>query len=466
MATEETKLSELPVVPDASALTSMRVPILDLSESDPAEQNKTASLDVMLKSPLLDIPEIDVIGLSIKAAIQANARKLLTLHQVTDYGAVGDNSTNNATALTAAFAAWTDEVVFPSGIYVTSAKPAGFTTRRRAGAGIVRTPDGDIYPDDDVVRFSPNMDIGDMKVTISRNNANLNADAGKRGFYFAQEYSSSLAGAGQLFGYVANVKRTGGSRRVVPAQLNGYALNGSADTVWGVATEAWSGDATTEPTGTTVLVGAEFGVISQYHANSSQLVGADVVFKNKADGASDVLHGSAGTNGYNLNSVALRISAAASRPASGAYTGWNTGIYFTSGALDESTARKAIAIDMTDLQASRMYATIKFPNTVPVVAGSRSSTVMDGWRYMNDGGGTRIEFVRGIEPGGSNTVKAKIDLGNNANTNAWVMTQAGTRTTIGATGGATALPANPLGYFDCRLPDGTAVAVPYYTRGA
>lgn len=37
-----------------------------------------------------------------------------------------------------------------------------------------------------------------------------------------------------------------------------------------------------------------------------------------------------------------------------------------------------------------------------------------------------------------------------------------TQTTVGSAGGATALPATPLGYFNATLPDGTRVVVPYY----
>lgn len=40
-----------------------------------------------------------------------------------------------------------------------------------------------------------------------------------------------------------------------------------------------------------------------------------------------------------------------------------------------------------------------------------------------------------------------------------------TRTTIGANGAASALTANPLGYLDAYVA-GTAVQIPYYTRGA
>ena len=39
-----------------------------------------------------------------------------------------------------------------------------------------------------------------------------------------------------------------------------------------------------------------------------------------------------------------------------------------------------------------------------------------------------------------------------------------TQTTIGAAGGASALPATPLGYFLVTLSNGTEVAVPYYTK--
>lgn len=38
-----------------------------------------------------------------------------------------------------------------------------------------------------------------------------------------------------------------------------------------------------------------------------------------------------------------------------------------------------------------------------------------------------------------------------------------TQTTVGAAGGASALPATPLGYLNITLPNGTSVVVPYYT---
>jgi hypothetical protein len=38
-----------------------------------------------------------------------------------------------------------------------------------------------------------------------------------------------------------------------------------------------------------------------------------------------------------------------------------------------------------------------------------------------------------------------------------------TQTTVGAAGGATALPATPLGYMRTTLPNGSVVAVPYYS---
>lgn len=38
-----------------------------------------------------------------------------------------------------------------------------------------------------------------------------------------------------------------------------------------------------------------------------------------------------------------------------------------------------------------------------------------------------------------------------------------TSTTVGAAGGASALPATPLGYYNATLPDGTAVKIPYYS---
>lgn len=40
-----------------------------------------------------------------------------------------------------------------------------------------------------------------------------------------------------------------------------------------------------------------------------------------------------------------------------------------------------------------------------------------------------------------------------------------TQTTVGAAGGASALPATPLGYFNATLKDGTNVVIPYYRAG-
>jgi hypothetical protein len=379
---------------------------------------------------------------------------------ILEKGAVIDGVTDDIGPVGAAIAASPEGVFYPSGTTYLSAKPSGFNSHRRRGLGVVKLgTDGDVFPDDDAWRYDPNgNNVTDYSVRLTRNRADITTDPAKRGYYVYQNYTSSRA-AGQLFGFAANIKRNGGNAKVVPAQLNGYALDAGTATVWGVATQAVTGDETTDPAGSSALVGGEFAVVSQYHNNSANLHGAHLVFKNRFDSQPEVLHGAIGSNAYNRNAVALKIDAQ-SRPAgSGAFTGWCKGIYFTSNGLDESVDGKALGIDFTDVNVSRVDAAIKLKTDLNFIVGSRSSTVHDGFVFRNDGSGNRIEFVRDIT-GVSPVVKSWIDLTLNGPSGT-IMAYASTSTTVGAAGGASALPATPSGYVQMRIA-GTNFKIPYY----
>ena len=175
-------------------------------------------------------------------------------------------------------------------------------------------------------------------------------------------YSSSEVGI--LYGYTAGIKGTGTSTSlVVGAQINAFSKNTSgARSVFGIACEAWSGDAATVPTVTAVLIGIEPAVISQYHANTSALLAIDAVFKNRADGQT-AAPGGLGSNSYNQNSRALQISSQ-SRGTDGEYCGWKTGILFNADSIDRTvTAVDACCIDMSLVDNTRLASTIRMPTS-------------------------------------------------------------------------------------------------------
>lgn len=381
-----------------------------------------------------------------------------------DFGAQGDGA-NDTAALQAAFNAaltrGTRSIYLSKDFNSDEAPPAGV---RRLGPGRV-VVGGNFYDgrDDDVLRHDPSANSGDYSIRLTKNRSDITADPAKRGFYFYQNYSSARPGAGSsLFGYAANIKRTGGGRKVVPAQLNGYAMDDTGATVWGIVTEAWTGDPTTLPLAPAALVGAEFAVLSQAHDNNKNLVGADLVFKNRSDGAGDVLFGGAGSNAFNRYSKALQISTGfnVGRPASGAFTGWHTGIYFSSNSLDESIDGKAIGIDLSRVNASRLMSSLHLPNEAAamtfLVAGGGG--VVDGFRYTNAGGGRKLEFVRDIA-GSSPVVRMTLDLSPSAPSGT-IMASNGT--TNSATAGTAAdLPAKPASYLQFRW-GGTNYLIPLY----
>ena len=212
--------------------------------------------------------------------------------------------------------------------------------------------------------------------------------------YYRVEYSSGRSDLNQ-YGYTANVKRTGGTRRPVAAQLNAYSLDpagSAASSVFGIACEAWTGDATTNAQTSAGLKGIEPAVISQYHANDQNIWGMDVVFKNRRDGGS-VLHGSIGSNAFNRYSHALHISSQGRSPL-GEYCGWNTGIYFASSSLDASIDGPAIGIDFRDAPTARMSHAIALADLMSIgFSGNATSGVDVSIRYVDSSG--RVQFRNG-----------------------------------------------------------------------
>lgn len=398
----------------------------------------------------------------VAAGVEANAALWVRENDLTPEGAGAQGGgADDAAALSTLFSQAVSSgvrAIYLARDYNGSSAPPASVRRMGPGKIIVGTNE---YGgrDDDILRHDPSANSGDYSIRITRNRPDITSDPEKRGYYFYQNYSSSRPGAGSsLFGFAANIKRTGGGRKVVPAQLNGYAMDDSGATVWGIVTEAWSGDPTTEPLASATLVGGEFAVLSQRHDNNRPLVGVDSVFKNRSDSATDVLHGTAGDNAFNRNSVAVQISSGFNRdrPASGARAGWHTGIKFTPFSLDESPDGKAIGIDMSAVQPSRMLTSLLLPREVPIavfpVSGGAAGQ-FDGFRYSS----RKIDFVRDIAT--TPVVRATLDLSLNAPSGT-IMATGGT-TTSATAGSGGALPATPALYLQFRW-EGTNYRIPLY----
>lgn len=143
------------------------------------------------------------------------------------------------------------------------------------------------------------------------------------------------------YGFAADVSRndTTCPIPVVGGQFNGRLgsnVNGTGAvdlTIFGIATEAWTGDNNSQAT----LKGAENAIISQANNNIMQLRGLDVVFKNRSDnremGGLGPVQG-LGSNLYNANSAGITFSSNNRSVLYGEYCGWGTGMRFNADCLD------------------------------------------------------------------------------------------------------------------------------------
>lgn len=160
---------------------------------------------------------------------------------------------------------------------------------------------------------------------------------------------SSFPAAGDITGWSGVVKNNVAANNCVGIVGHAHAISTATGACWGIATEAWTGDLNTAGTNSVPLVGGEFSVISQTYANTSNVYGTDIVFKNRKDGGA-VLGGVGTSAQYNKKSVAIHID---SQPRSSTeYCGWRTGIKFETNSLDRSVDGYAIGIDFSALNAT------------------------------------------------------------------------------------------------------------------
>lgn len=153
------------------------------------------------------------------------------------------------------------------------------------------------------------------------------------------QYASSLSA--QLFGFAANVVRSGGTGDTIGDQASALSSQ-TANTIFGGNHNAIGLAGATAP-----LVGHEADMACFEPTNASAKVGYNPVFKNRGDGLTNPGQYSyalpsgtysnagqgVGANLYNRLSRAIFISSQ-QRTASGEYCGWTRGVYFDEYGLD------------------------------------------------------------------------------------------------------------------------------------
>ena len=142
------------------------------------------------------------------------------------------------------------------------------------------------------------------------------------------DYSSNNGNI--IYGFAANVRRSGGNNFTVGAQLNAWGPKNGAGSVFGIATEAHGNDPFTG-----ALIGIETAAISKYNNSLSAKIGIDSVFKDRMEGVNVV--SSLGSDRYNYNSHACWITSIP-RSSTGERCGWTRGISFLGECLDTQNA--------------------------------------------------------------------------------------------------------------------------------
>lgn len=135
------------------------------------------------------------------------------------------------------------------------------------------------------------------------------------------------------------------ARIAVGGAFRGYS-NGSP-WAFGIATESIS-----SPTSTAHLVN-EMDIVSR-NGNSvdSAKWGLNIIFFNRATGASGALESPIGANAFNKNAHALEVESLP-RTAAGEYSGWNIFAHFGASAFDRTTDRAyASVVDLSDVTAN------------------------------------------------------------------------------------------------------------------
>jgi hypothetical protein len=144
------------------------------------------------------------------------------------------------------------------------------------------------------------------------------------------------------YGYLATVSRISGVGATIGGKFEAATEGTLSNPSIGITSGASSGRDASSP-----LTGAESFVNNGASNNTAKKIGHRSVFRNRPEGTSSTV-GGLGTNRYNSDSHAYSIEAQ-QRSSSAEYCGWNRGLNFAAGGLDQSTTSKAVGIDFSDV---------------------------------------------------------------------------------------------------------------------
>lgn len=150
-----------------------------------------------------------------------------------------------------------------------------------------------------------------------------------------------------IYGLSVDVKRTSGSQDLIGGRVMATIGTTLTAKAIGLQAEAWGEvDTTSELRGLVATVG------THESNNTSLKAGVTALFSNRAAVDGLPVEG-LGANKYNLNSTAYRVESQP-RSTAGENCGWNKGLVFAAGSLDEiaGSGAKAVGIDFSLLDAS------------------------------------------------------------------------------------------------------------------
>jgi len=173
----------------------------------------------------------------------------------------------------------------------------------------------------------PQLQVGNARFTRENEAQELiNLD---QGLYV--NYTSSAQNI--IYGFAANVRRSGGADFVVGAQINAWGEVGSTGDVFGLATTA-----TCQPSSAIRdVIGYEPDVVSAYNNNTGVKWGINPVFKDRGDHqAAGATTDSLGSNYFNYQAIAFVLTSQP-RSTTGEYCGWTVGMDFIDGWCDQAS---------------------------------------------------------------------------------------------------------------------------------
>ena len=161
--------------------------------------------------------------------------------------------------------------------------------------------------------------------------------------------------SGPVYGVLTDVHRVAGSGTTYAAKHTARAEAGATGATVGASQEVWNAAGAIG-----AITAARAVVYSQAADSSAAKVGVQVTFRNRPETLAGVVSG-IGANKHNTAAAGILLDAQA-RSTAGEFSGWNRGIEFSAGSLDEAVGTKAVGIDFAaipDAELTRIDSAVR-----------------------------------------------------------------------------------------------------------